>query len=40
VDVYQIRPDFVMTYMVGKTDEVEKALFLRNYGVPYDARKS
>jgi hypothetical protein len=35
--VYQLRPDFVMPYMIGKTDEVEKALFLRRYGVPYEA---
>jgi hypothetical protein len=36
-EVYQIRPDFVMPYMVGMTDEMEKALFLRRYGVPYQA---
>ena len=36
-EVYQLRPDFVMPYMIGKTDEVEKALFLRRYGVPYEA---
>jgi hypothetical protein len=35
--VYQLRPEFVMPYMVGKTDEVEKALYLRRYGVPFDA---
>lgn len=37
IEVYQLRPDFVMPYMVGMTDQVEKALFLRRYGVPYDA---
>ena len=26
---------FVMPYMTGYTDEVEKALFLRGFGVPY-----
>lgn len=35
--VYQIRPSFVMPYMVGRTDEVEKALYLRHWGVPFDA---
>jgi len=35
--VYQLRPEFVMPYMVGRTDEVEKGLFLRRYGVPFDA---
>ena len=35
-EVYQIRPDTVMPYMVGKTEDVEKGLYLRQYGVPYD----
>jgi hypothetical protein len=35
-EVYQLRPDFVMPYMIGKTDEVEKGLYLRRYGVPYE----
>lgn len=35
--VYQIRPSFVMPYMVGRTDDVEKALYLRSLGVSYDA---
>ncbi|RMD60326.1 hypothetical protein D6833_09910 [Candidatus Parcubacteria bacterium] len=35
--VYQIRPSFVMPYMVGKTDDVEKALYLRRFGVPFEA---
>jgi hypothetical protein len=34
--VYQLRPDFVMPYGVGKTEAVEKGLYLRRYGVPYD----
>jgi hypothetical protein len=35
IQVYTIMPSFVMPYMVGYTDEVEKALFLRRFGVPY-----
>lgn len=35
--VYQVRPDFVLPYRVGLTDEVEKALYLRRFGVPFDA---
>ena len=37
LEVYQLRPDFVMPYMIGKTDEVEKALYLRGLGVSYEA---
>jgi hypothetical protein len=33
---YQLRPDTVMPYMVGSTEEVEKGLYLRRYGVPYE----
>jgi hypothetical protein len=33
---YQIRPDTVMPYMVGTTEEIEKGLYLRRYGVPYE----
>ncbi len=35
--VYQVRPDFALPYMAGKTDEVEKGLYLRRFGVPFDA---
>ena len=35
--VYQLRPDFVMPYMVGRTEEVEKGLYLCCFGVPFDA---
>ena len=35
--VYQLRPEFAMPYMVGRTDDVEKGLYLRRYGVPFDA---
>ncbi len=36
-EVYQLRPDFIMPYMVGKTDEIEKPMYLRQFGVPFDA---
>lgn len=35
--VLSIKPSRVMPYMTGYTDEVEKAHFLRQYGVPYSA---
>lgn len=35
-EAYQIRPDTVMPYMVGTTEELEKGLYLRRYGVPYE----
>lgn len=35
-EAYQIRPDTVMPYMIGKTEDVEKGLYLRRYGVPYE----
>jgi hypothetical protein len=33
--VYTIAPSFVLPYMVGYADDVEKALFLRRFGVPF-----
>ena len=36
-EVYQLRPDFLMPYMVGKTDEMEKPLYLCQFGVPFEA---
>ena len=27
-EVYQLRPDFLLPYMVGKTNEIEKGLYL------------
>ena len=36
--VYRVVPSFVMPYMVGDADEVEKALYLRGFGVPFYAR--
>ena len=38
--VFTLRPSFVMPYMIGRTDEVEKALYLRQWGVPCDALAS
>ena len=36
-EVYQLRPDFVMPYMVGKTYEIDKPMYLRQFGVPFEA---
>jgi hypothetical protein len=33
--VLTLVPSFIMPYMCGDTDEIEKALFLRRFGVPY-----
>lgn len=33
--VFTIRPAFVLPYMTGYTEDVEKALFLRRWGVPF-----
>ena len=35
-EAYQIRPDFVTSYMSEKAEEAEKALYLRKYGVSYE----
>ncbi len=35
-EAYQLRPDTVMPYMSGQTESVEKGLYLRRYGVPYE----
>ena len=35
--VFLVRPSFLMPSMVGRTEEVEKALYLRHWGVPFDA---
>jgi hypothetical protein len=34
---WTVHPGFVMPYMTGYTEEVGKALYLRKYGVPYEA---
>ncbi len=36
-EVYQLRPDFMMPYMVAKTVEIDKPMYLRQFGVPFDA---
>ena len=28
VEVYQVRPSFIMPYQIGRTSEVEKGLFM------------
>ncbi|NJO82450.1 MAG: hypothetical protein HC828_06245 [Blastochloris sp.] len=33
--VYRVVPSFVLPYMTGYTETVEKALFLRRFGVPF-----
>ena len=33
--VYRVAPSFVMPYMIGYTETVEKALFLRRFDVPF-----
>ena len=35
--VFLVRPSFLLPYMVGRTEAVEKALSLRHWGVPFDA---
>lgn len=35
--VYALRPSFVMPYMTARTEEVEKALYLMQFGVPLAA---
>ncbi|MGB7214505.1 MAG: hypothetical protein WBE98_05630 [Gammaproteobacteria bacterium] len=32
---YSVRPSFLLPYMTGMTDEVERPLFLRKFGVPH-----
>lgn len=36
-EAYQIRPSFLMPYMVARTDEVEKGLYFKRWGVPFEA---
>jgi hypothetical protein len=35
--VFTLHPSFVMPSMIARTDAVEKALYLRQWGVPFDA---
>lgn len=37
VEVFSIRPSFLMPDLTGRTDEVEKALYLCQFGVPLSA---
>ena len=36
-NVYQIRPSFMMPYLIARSDEVEKALYLCKWGVSFGA---
>lgn len=36
-EVYTLRPSFLMPYGVARTADVEKALYLRQWGVPFEA---
>ena len=36
-EVFTVRPSFVLPSCVARTDEVEKALYLREWGVPFAA---
>src|SRR5262245_43465480 len=38
--VFALRPSFVMPSMMARTEEVDKALYLRQWGVPFDALAS
>ena len=38
--VFARHPSFVMPDMIGRTDAIEKALYLRPWGVPFDALAS
>lgn len=35
--VWTVRPSFVLPYGVGRTEAAEKALYLRQFGVPFEA---
>jgi hypothetical protein len=39
-EVFPVRPSFVLPYLTARTEEVEKALFLRQWGVPFSALAS
>lgn len=36
-EVFTVRPSFVLPYLSARTDDVEKALYLRQWGVPFEA---
>lgn len=35
--VFTLRPSFVLPYAIARTDDIEKALYLRQWGVPFEA---
>ena len=35
--VFTLRPSFLLPYGIGRTEEMERALFLRHWGVPFEA---
>jgi hypothetical protein len=35
-EVFTLRPSFVMPYLIARTDEIEKALYLRQWAVPFE----
>lgn len=37
VEVYQVRPSFMMPYQIGKTQEIEKGLFMYKSGTSFEA---
>lgn len=36
-EVFLVRPSCLMPYWIGRTDEIERALYLRPWAVPFDA---
>jgi hypothetical protein len=36
-EVFTLRPSFVLPYLIGRTQDVEKALYLRQWDVPFEA---
>jgi len=36
-EAYQIRPSFLLPYMIARTDEIEKGLYFKRWGVPFEA---
>ena len=36
-EVFTLRPSFVLPYGIARTEEIEKALYLRQWGVPFEA---
>lgn len=36
-EVFTLRPSFVLPYLIGRTEDVEKALYLRQWDVPFEA---